>query len=59
MAIMKSMGNTVRWPRENNNLDPKWDITKYCEFHGDHNHSTPVCIALYFEVADLLKKGHI
>ena len=48
----------VKWPRKNNNPDPKRDINKYCEFHGDHDHSTSNCIALRFEVADLLKKGH-
>ena len=59
VAIMKTMGNTIRWPRKNNNLDPKRDVTKYCEFHGDHSHSTPNCIALRFEVVNLLKKGHL
>ncbi|KAL5543502.1 hypothetical protein UlMin_007286 [Ulmus minor] len=59
IAIMKTMGNTVKWSRKNKNLDPKWDITKYCEFYGDHGHSTPDCIALRFEVANLLKKGHL
>ena len=44
---------------KNNNPDPKWDINKYYEFHGDHVHLTPNCIALHFEVADLLKKGHL
>ena len=56
---MKNMGNTVKWPRKINNPDPKRDITKYCEFHGDHSHLTPDCIALHFEVADLRKKGHV
>ena len=56
---MKNMGNTVKWPRKTNNLDPKRDITKYCEFDGDHGHSTPDCIAFRFEVADLLKRGHL
>ena len=53
------MGNTVKWPWKINNPDPKRDITKYCEFHGDHSHSTPDCIALRFKVTDLLKKGHL
>ena len=56
---MKTMGNTIKWPWNNNNPDPKRDITKYCEFHGDHDHSTPDCIALRFKIADLLNKGHL
>ena len=56
---MKNMGNTVKWPRKTNNPYPKQDITKYCEFHGNHSHSTPDCIALHFEVADLLKRGYL
>ena len=44
---------------KNNNPDPKWDITKYCEFHGDHDHLTPDCMALHFKVAELLKKGYL
>ena len=59
VAIMKNMGNIVKWPRKTNNPDPKRDITKYFEFHGDHGHSTPDCIALRFEVTDLLKRGYI
>ena len=59
VAIIKNMGNTVKWPQKTNNPDPKRDITKYCEFHGNHGHSTPDCISLRFEVADLFKKGHL
>ena len=53
------MGNTIKCPWKNNNPNPNRDITKYCEFYGDHGHSTPNCIALRFEVADFLKKGHL
>ncbi|KAL5564706.1 hypothetical protein UlMin_027870 [Ulmus minor] len=59
VAIMKNMGTTVKWPRKSNNPDPKRDVTKYCEYHGDYGHSTPDCISLRFEVADLLKRGHL
>ncbi|KAL5573285.1 hypothetical protein UlMin_022882 [Ulmus minor] len=55
-------GDRARIPEytlNSNNPDPKRDITKYCEFHGDHGHSTPDCISLRFEVADLLKRGHL
>ena len=58
VAIMKTMSNTIKWPQKNNNQDPKQDTTKYCEFHGNHSYSTPDCIALHFEVVNLLKKGH-
>ena len=58
VSIMKTMGNTIKWPQKNNNLDPKRDVTKYCEFHGDYGHSTPDYIALRFKATNLLKKGH-
>ena len=46
---MKGMGNTVKWPHTSNNPDPKQDTTKWCDFHADHGHSTPDCIALRLE----------
>ena len=55
----RAMQSEVEWPWKINNLDPKWDITKYYEFHEDHGHLTPDCIALRFEVTDLLKRGHL
>ena len=49
MAIMKNMCN-----------GPRRTITQIPRgIPLDHGHSTPNCIALHFEVADLLKKGHL
>ena len=53
------MGNIVKWPRKPNNSNPKRDTTKLCEFHAENSYSTPNCIALHLEVANLLKKGHL
>ena len=59
VVVMKGMANTIRWPMNPNNHDAKRDTSKWCEFHCDHGHNTPDCIALRFEVVDLLKKGHL
>ncbi|XP_031262292.1 uncharacterized protein LOC116120486 [Pistacia vera] len=53
------MGNVVRWPVKLKHLGAKLDITKWCEFHGDHHHNTINYIALHLEVAELLKRGHL
>ncbi|XP_031283679.1 uncharacterized protein LOC116142402 [Pistacia vera] len=55
---MKGMGSSVRWPGKLN-AEARRDITKWYEFHGDHGHNTPDCIALRLEVATLLKRGHL
>ena len=59
VIVIKGMGNTVRWPNEPNNPDAKRDTTKWYEFHSNHGHHTPDCIALQLEVANLLKKRHL
>ena len=41
---MKGMGNTMKWPQNPNNLDPKRDTIKWCEFHADYGHNTLDCI---------------
>ena len=59
VSIIKGKENTMIWLWKSNNLDPKRDTTKWCEFHADHSHSIPDCITLHLEVADLLKRGNL
>ncbi|KAL5836642.1 hypothetical protein ACOSQ3_013811 [Xanthoceras sorbifolium] len=35
------------------------DSSKWCDFHGDHDHRTEYCVALRLEMAELLKKGYL
>ncbi|XP_031251632.1 uncharacterized protein LOC116109545 [Pistacia vera] len=58
VANMKGMGSGVKW-RGKLNDEARRDTSKWCEFHGDHGHNTPNCIALRLEVAVLLKRGHL
>ena len=55
VAVMKEMGKTVKWPRKMNALLEHRDPKLRCEFHGDHGHRTEDCIALKYEVTELLK----
>ncbi|KAK1563896.1 hypothetical protein Q3G72_034840 [Acer saccharum] len=59
VAVMREMGKAVKWPRKMNALPEHRDPKLRCEFHGDHGHRTEDCIALKFEVAELLKQGHL
>ncbi|KAL5572667.1 hypothetical protein UlMin_022264 [Ulmus minor] len=43
VAIMKNMGNTVRWPRQPDRPNPKRDNTQWCEYHADHGHTMANC----------------
>ncbi|KAK0571367.1 hypothetical protein LWI29_014734 [Acer saccharum] len=59
VAVMREMGKTVKWPRKMNALPEHRDTKLRCEFHGDHGHRMEDYIALKFEVAKLLKQGHL
>ncbi|GMN69152.1 hypothetical protein TIFTF001_038203 [Ficus carica] len=48
----------ITWPKKlPKNLSR--DMTKYCEFHRDHDQHTIDCRKLRAEVAELLNKGHL
>ncbi|KAK4849341.1 hypothetical protein QYF36_023771 [Acer negundo] len=59
VAVMREMGKAVKWPRKMNARPEHRDPKLRCEFHGDYGHPTEDCIALKFEVAELLKQGHL
>ena len=41
-------------------IDPaKRDLTKFCEFHRDHEHRTDDCIQLRKEIEYLIRRGHL
>ncbi|KAL5777455.1 hypothetical protein ACOSP7_010381 [Xanthoceras sorbifolium] len=52
IAAMKNLGSAVKWPERMSSPTDKRELTKWCDFHGDHDHSTEDCIALKFEVVE-------
>ncbi|XP_074292456.1 uncharacterized protein LOC141619327 [Silene latifolia] len=56
---LDNMGPVVRWSRKSDNLNPRKDHTKWCEFHMDIGHTTKDFFTLKKEVAYLLKAGYL
>ena len=56
---LRNIEANVRWPKKSEQPGKIKDHTKWCDFHGDHGHTTEECISLRKEVAYLKSKGHL
>ncbi|KAJ9560607.1 hypothetical protein OSB04_005767 [Centaurea solstitialis] len=56
---LRKIDANVRWPKKPENPSKDKDQTKWCEFHGDHGHTTDECISLKKEIAYLKTNGHL
>ncbi|KAI3730092.1 hypothetical protein L6452_18768 [Arctium lappa] len=59
VEALRTAQATIRWPRKSDKVDDKKDITKWCDFHDDHGHTTDDCIALKKEFAWHVLKGNL
>ncbi|XP_019242457.1 PREDICTED: uncharacterized protein LOC109222566, partial [Nicotiana attenuata] len=59
VAILRSMGDKVRWPKEMRSNPNRRNPNFWCEFHNDHGHKTADCRLLQGEVEHLLKQGYL
>ncbi|XP_070023010.1 uncharacterized protein [Nicotiana sylvestris] len=59
VAVFRSMGDKVRWPKEMRSNPNKRNPDHWCEFHNDHMHKTANCKFLQSEVDHLLKQGYL
>ncbi|XP_075091493.1 uncharacterized protein LOC107829583 [Nicotiana tabacum] len=59
VAILRSMGDKVRWPKEMRSNPNRRNPDFSCEFHNDHDHRTLDYRLLQGEVEHLLKQGYL
>ncbi|XP_070053132.1 uncharacterized protein [Nicotiana tomentosiformis] len=59
VAVLRSMGDKVRWPKEMRSNPSKRNSDFWYEFHNDHGHKTTDCRLLQGEVEHLLKQGYL
>jgi hypothetical protein len=48
-----------RWPPKMRSDPYKQDRNKFCEYHGDHGHSTEDCMVLYREIENFVQNGKL
>ncbi|XP_022861072.1 uncharacterized protein LOC111381515 [Olea europaea var. sylvestris] len=49
----------LKWPPRLRSLPENRDKTKYCDFHGDHGHTTESCLALKQQIEAFIKRGFL
>ncbi|XP_009757891.2 uncharacterized protein [Nicotiana sylvestris] len=59
VAILRSMGDKVRWPKEMISNPNRRNPDFWCEFHNDHGHKTADYRLLQGEIEHLLKQGYL
>ncbi|XP_019223667.1 PREDICTED: uncharacterized protein LOC109205414 [Nicotiana attenuata] len=59
VAVLRSMGDKVRWLKEIRSNPNRRNLDHWCEFHNYHCHKTTDCRLLQGEVDHLLKQGYL
>lgn len=54
VIALKDLSNVVKWPQKMVSPSDRRNKSKWCEFHAGHGHWTNECIALRYEVLELL-----
>jgi hypothetical protein len=57
MAIKEDLA--FRWPPKMRSDPYKRDWNKFCEYHGDHGHSTKDCMVLHREIENFVWNGKL
>ncbi|XP_075108898.1 uncharacterized protein LOC142180731 [Nicotiana tabacum] len=59
VAVLRSMGDKVRWPKEMRSNPNRRNPDHRCEFHHNHDHKMADCRLLQGEVDHLLNQGYL
>ncbi|RVW59586.1 hypothetical protein CK203_107434 [Vitis vinifera] len=56
---LRLQANEGRWPKQIKTDSAKWDKSKKCAYHKEHDHTTKQCRSFHYLVEKLLKFGHL
>ncbi|XP_070007710.1 uncharacterized protein [Nicotiana sylvestris] len=59
VAVLRSMGDKVRWTKEMRSNPNRRNPDHWCEFHNDHGHKSADCSFIQSEVDHLLNQGYL